>query len=426
MSRIRGLGFATLSLVLILISPARNVVAGPTSPPQTGAPAETARTLKRRADEVLRMDNIVARTRVDDVFAYAEFLHARGNRDQCLRYLRRGLQIYPWSLRHQLMCAEILLNGGRQAAAAEHLELIVQHAEDDASVVRALTLLDRKPDLSVPAVKNLKLEAPAAVLVPMGEIDVLLFKQVAADLEKTLGIPVTVAGAEVKMPPHGRAPYAELITSLRDCLKKLRDDPEGGTALRELLGDKADRLDSEKDVVAAWETVLSATDPEKLPEFRQGMATAAALPSQWDINKLQQALKAALPAASPPGVVYVGVTRNDLYRGDLNFLFGQGRPGIGVISYARFRTVDEGTPPSRPRLKKRILNQCLSTIGFTFKVPRCTSPLCPRAYPNSLEEHDAKGDTLCPQCRRRFDEQFRELRAGDKQPQPPAAVPGGQ
>jgi predicted Zn-dependent protease len=35
-------------------------------------------------------------------------------------------------------------------------------------------------------------------------------------------------------------------------------------------------------------------------------------------------------------------------------------------------------------------------------VPRCIDPMCARAYPASLEEHDAKGDKLCEVCRAGF------------------------
>ena len=46
--------------------------------------------------------------------------------------------------------------------------------------------------------------------------------------------------------------------------------------------------------------------------------------------------------------------------------------------------------------------------GHLFGLQRCSDPTCPRAYPNSLDEHDAKGAILCGQCRDGFDRLFGE------------------
>jgi predicted Zn-dependent protease len=43
--------------------------------------------------------------------------------------------------------------------------------------------------------------------------------------------------------------------------------------------------------------------------------------------------------------------------------------------------------------------QALSSVGLVIGIPRCTSPGCARAYPESLEEQDRKDDKLCYECR---------------------------
>jgi predicted Zn-dependent protease len=91
----------------------------------------------------------------------------------------------------------------------------------------------------------------------------------------------------------------------------------------------------------------------------------------------------------------LGVTSNDIYENDYNFLFGWARKGMGVISYARFLLGN----PTDEQFEKRTVMQALSSAGFVIGIPRCTNPTCARAYPNSLEEQDRKDDKLCNECR---------------------------
>jgi predicted Zn-dependent protease len=87
-----------------------------------------------------------------------------------------------------------------------------------------------------------------------------------------------------------------------------------------------------------------------------------------------------------------------------NFLFGYAynKGPIAVISYRRFTADFNSDVPNRPRLIKRTAKQALSSIGFMLGVARCNDPTCPRAYPHSLAEHDAKSMNLCPACRAGF------------------------
>ena len=102
-----------------------------------------------------------------------------------------------------------------------------------------------------------------------------------------------------------------------------------------------------------------------------------------------------------------------LFSGRSNYLFGATEDDkyFGVISAHRFRAAFNEEPPKRDRLEERLLKQSLSTIGFLLGVPRCSTPECARAYPQSLAEHDQKPSTLCAQCREGF-----EKRLGKKLP----------
>jgi predicted Zn-dependent protease len=119
--------------------------------------------------------------------------------------------------------------------------------------------------------------------------------------------------------------------------------------------------------------------------------------SQYSSNALLEQLSQRFLNYSndPCCLGILGVTSNDMYENDYNFLFGWAQKGLGVISYARFLLGN----PTDEQFEKRTVMQALSSIGFVVGIPRCTNPTCARAYPDSLDEQDRKDDKLCNECR---------------------------
>jgi len=101
----------------------------------------------------------------------------------------------------------------------------------------------------------------------------------------------------------------------------------------------------------------------------------------------------------------LGVTSNDIYENDYNFLFGWAQEKLGVISYSRFLLGN----PTNEQFEKRTIMQAFSSVGFIIGIPRCTNPRCARAYPNSLEEQDRKDDKLCNECKENLRRIYRAL-----------------
>ena len=100
-------------------------------------------------------------------------------------------------------------------------------------------------------------------------------------------------------------------------------------------------------------------------------------------------------------VYFMGVADVDVFRDDLNFLFGQAENNghHAMIAYRRFTAEFNHDRPNRARLIDRTLKQSLSSLGFMLGLGRCTDPTCARAYPHDLSEHDAKSTDLCDDCR---------------------------
>jgi len=75
---------------------------------------------------------------------------------------------------------------------------------------------------------------------------------------------------------------------------------------------------------------------------------------------------------------------------------------MAIVSCARFTAAFNDEPPDAARLAERTLKQALSSIGMCLKVERPIDPTCPRSYPSSIMQHDAKSLRLCENCREGF------------------------
>lgn len=96
-----------------------------------------------------------------------------------------------------------------------------------------------------------------------------------------------------------------------------------------------------------------------------------------------------------PGTLGVlGITSQDIFSNDNNFVFGLAAPGRGVVSCNRFITsnADNGMT-----IKKTVM-QTLSSAGFILGIPRCSLPTCARSYVSNVEDQDEKEAKLCIEC----------------------------
>ena len=118
---------------------------------------------------------------------------------------------------------------------------------------------------------------------------------------------------------------------------------------------------------------------------------------QYDAEVLRQDLiygyKNEISKSNIVGVL--GLTTQDLYTQDYNFLFFFFIPESAIMSIHRF--YDGETLMTQ--FIRRSVNQAFSSTGFILGIPRCTVSSCPRAYPHSLKEHDLKEDDLCFECK---------------------------
>ncbi|MCY3021189.1 MAG: hypothetical protein NTW87_19415 [Planctomycetota bacterium] len=360
--------------------------------------------LRRLADGVLADQKPLKKDALRPVFLAALRLREVGKEAAALHYLLGGLVRNPWALARQLDAAELLQRAGRQAEADERIRFVLDHAECDAHYGRALLLQGKIPYSRLLPLAPLTGTGHAVVLVPAGPVDVLLLQEVRDDLAKMLAVPVLVREAGVQLPPPTRDEVAEFEERLREEMFRGLDPLDYQSTLDDLAlttNDLRDLPTARRFAGLLSERLLDWPVGKRMAQWAESRKSR-----QWDVETMIEALRESVKPLANPQAGYLAVTRKDLYSRGYNYLFGSAGSQYAVMSYHRFLGDFNATPPERARLRKRMRNQCISSIGLLFGIPRCQNAACPRSYPNSLQEHDRKGAELCPLCRQRFTEKF--------------------
>ena len=364
-------------------------------PNPTPAPAAGAQS---HVDE----SNVDLREHVDDVFARADACACQQKIDQAISLYQQGLQVDPWRLEYQLKLARLLKQIGLEEQALEKAQVVRRYAEQEDLAVGADELIrssnapprDEEPAAAAPNAPLLEF-----VLVPIEKVDSRLLSELRQTLQARLGITFTVASEPLTLGGMDRTYAAQALAKLVGRMKATMPETQYRQFLQR-LGFTEDSLKQYHPQVQFVQAVLrdSGHDWAQIEGLR---ATLEELRSagQYDAERLLAQLRQSHPLSREgPVKGYLGITEADLFARDYNYLFGWGGPGYGVISYHRYTAAFNEAPPNRPKLLERTIKQAISTTFYMLDIPRCTSPVCARAYPHSLVEHDQKPLDLCPDC----------------------------
>ncbi len=98
----------------------------------------------------------------------------------------------------------------------------------------------------------------------------------------------------------------------------------------------------------------------------------------------------------------LGVIDYDLYVPRLNFVFGEARQRVAIISLTRLRDEFYHLPKDQTLCRKRILTEAVHELGHTFGLKHCRDTHCVMFFSNSLIDTDRKGPALCESCKRKL------------------------
>jgi len=359
--------------------------------------------LKAQADEVLNPAN-GTRDRIWVVFTLVDRLLVENQQEEAEKYIVKGLKQFPWNLTYQMVYAEMLAKKGEMEKAEEKASLVYKYAETDDQIEKAAKILKKAPLPNYEELHSLPGTNHCVVLVPFPGCDKWLIVRIKDELALTLNVPVYIQAINVKYPPPRRDRRGAIINGYRGKILENISDKQIVDVMKELKVTKDDLGDDNvlKIMKAAYSKAGRGVEAQLDAYLNDGIGKD----NQWDANELLSVLIAGVNPSRRMNAAYIGIVPVDVYANYYNYLFGWGNNLGHIISYRRFSAVFNNEPPNQDRLNKRMEMQCLASIGYVFGLPRCTDPTCARAYPNSLQEHDAKSGALCSDCRDGFKKLF--------------------
>lgn len=362
--------------------------------------------LEARVQQILQKDNVSQRREIDDVFALADLYASEENTTEAVRLYEAGLRVDSWRFAYQLKLARLLHQLGDTAAAIEKTQTAYLYAEDEDLINEAHVFLS---ELGIAHSDERDIgEAELGllgeiVLVPIGKVNSRLLAESRQELEAKVGLRFSIADDRLEPGEMDRRYLDQYLTKVVQHIQSTLSQEQLHTLFSaQQLSEVELEVPGAKRRFAEQFLEQMAL-PQQVQAFHEQLQRLEDQ-GQFDVGRLISDLKERFPMVDeePTGMNikgYLGVTEADIFSEETNFVFGTVERPYGVMSYHRFlaRTNDE--PPNRPRLRARFVKQALSSAFFILGIPRCTSPMCARAYPHSLTEHDQKGTELCLWCK---------------------------
>jgi archaemetzincin len=98
----------------------------------------------------------------------------------------------------------------------------------------------------------------------------------------------------------------------------------------------------------------------------------------------------------------LGIIDFDLYVPKLNFVFGEARQRVAIISLTRLRHEFYNLPKDQGLFRRRVLTEAVHELGHTYGLKHCGNPHCVMFFSNSLIDTDMKGPAFCQRCKSKF------------------------
>jgi archaemetzincin len=97
----------------------------------------------------------------------------------------------------------------------------------------------------------------------------------------------------------------------------------------------------------------------------------------------------------------LGITDQDLYAEDLNFVFGQAQlnGNVAIVSIARLNPEFYKQPFNEELLIERAVKESIHEMGHVLGLRHCQNPECVMSFSNTVIDVDRKTKNVCSKCR---------------------------
>jgi predicted Zn-dependent protease len=368
-------------------------------------------------------DPVLIRRNIHDAFSLIDRYIESHNEDEAFRYLDVALKHQPWNLSYQMLYAEMLAKRGEMGRTHQICKTVLEYSEKDALIDRAHYLLGAPALPEVPPFSSIPsllagTREPAVVLLALGMTDQCVLTDLQRALEEKLKIPVRLYEVEATLPPFKRDPAQTVIDTLRIKYIALVDKDPRFLKFLASKGITREDLNRRAVLLQVLQEATQGSGDEKAKEMYHKIKELSEQEQQWDIQDLLDLVKRSASPYRNDNLYFLGVANLDAFADKSNFIFGiaENNSQHGVITYRRFSADFNRETPNRKKLVERALKQSLSSLGFMLGIERCSSPVCARAYPHTLSEHDAKSPDLCDACRKGFERALGGRLEQDKRP----------
>ncbi len=352
------------------------------------------------------MSNVSAREYYEAYFNLGDAYFQFENPNAALEAYKKGLQLNAWEYEYQMKCARIELEAKKYFEANNRLIFIIKRCEDESTRKEAMSLREKIDPSDMTAGKIIVPDKSdySLYLVPLGDVDTLIMDAIRSRISQEFNISVEIIEKPSALSPKN------IRDRKSDYFNRFVVDYIGKHSKKEYLDVLAQAGVKEKDALSpdakkqfVYMMYMKEKDGEELWD-----TLTRVLKDQYDADVLLSVIirehEKLITLSKSFGIL--GVTEEDIYAQDYNFLFGWAKKSAGVMSYSRF--LDDGANYSKTI--KRAVMQAFSSAGNLMGIERCTSGACSRAYPNSLIEHDKKEDILCEECKKKLKTLFESLK----------------
>jgi len=348
-----------------------------------------------------KQGNVGARSHIHQYWQLADLYLKNKDYQNAYNIIIKGLKLDSWNYKYQKIASEIEIMNQEYEKAYYRLNFIVNNLSELGDIYNESLQQIKNINIAKSDLTPINLPGYYVYIATYPDLNSDVIDVLSARVSEEYGIEVKTINvglkeSEVNARDRQLDVYDEIIDDVF-----LRYSKESIDSFLQQIGVSNDVMYTKEGKRRFVYALLNQND-----DGRRYWEVIELVKSQYSSDALlDQLSRRFLNYSNEPRCLGIlGVTSNDIYENDYNFLFGWARKGLGVISYARFLLGN----PTDEQFEKRTVMQALSSMGFVIGIPRCTNPTCARAYPNSLDEQDRKDDKLCDECR----ENLRKLYLG--------------